>query len=176
VPKLLLSRQEVAEFVDRVLAQSRATLVRDFRGALGRYAAASGGGSAVVTRDPRRTVLVTMSDSAEILAVPSRMIEAAERDGCALGTPGLVSIVTDGFGHALCAIRIERVEQLRFCDVSPAHAWIEGEGDRTLDDWRAGHLRYFSAEAARLGLVFSEDARVNFEHFTLIAVFGRIDG
>jgi len=52
-PKLLLSRQEVAEFVDRALARSRATLVRDFRGALGRYVAKSGGGSVAVTHDPR---------------------------------------------------------------------------------------------------------------------------
>jgi hypothetical protein len=34
-----LSRAEVSEFVDRALAPSRATLVRDFRGALRRYAA-----------------------------------------------------------------------------------------------------------------------------------------
>jgi hypothetical protein len=53
VPKLLLSRHEVAEFVDRALARSRATLVRDFRGALGRYVAKSGGGSVAVTHDPR---------------------------------------------------------------------------------------------------------------------------
>jgi len=51
--KLLLSRQEVTEFVDRALARSRATLVRDFRGALGRCMAKSGGGSVAVTRDPR---------------------------------------------------------------------------------------------------------------------------
>lgn len=51
--KLLLSRQEVTEFVNRALALSRATLVRDLRGALGRYVAKSGGGSVAVTRDPR---------------------------------------------------------------------------------------------------------------------------
>lgn len=52
--KLLLSREEVTEFVDRALGRSRATLVRDFRGALRRYAAKAGEGSAAVTRDPRR--------------------------------------------------------------------------------------------------------------------------
>jgi hypothetical protein len=51
--KLLLSRQEVSEFVDRAFTRSRATLVRDLRGALGRYIAKSGGPAAVVTRDPR---------------------------------------------------------------------------------------------------------------------------
>lgn len=53
-PKLLWSRQEVAAFVDRALARSRATLVRDFRGVLGRYGVKLGEASAVVTHDPRR--------------------------------------------------------------------------------------------------------------------------
>jgi hypothetical protein len=46
-PKVLLSRQEVTDLVDRALARSRATLVRDFRGALGRYAAKSGESSSI---------------------------------------------------------------------------------------------------------------------------------
>jgi hypothetical protein len=53
-PKLLLSRQEVAEFVDRALARSRVTLMRDFRGALGRYSVKSGDEAVDVTQDPRR--------------------------------------------------------------------------------------------------------------------------
>jgi uncharacterized protein YhfF len=102
-------------------------------------------------------------------------LAAAHREAVAIPHPGLVSIVTDGFGHALCAIRSETVEQLRFADVAERHAWIEGEGDRTLGDWRAGHLQYFHSEAARLGLTFGEDELVFFEHFRLLAVFGRPD-
>jgi hypothetical protein len=44
----------VGEFVDRALTRSRATLVRDFRGALGRYAAKTGAAPGPVTPDPRR--------------------------------------------------------------------------------------------------------------------------
>src|SRR5262249_50512800 len=102
-------------------------------------------------------------------------LAACEREAVAVPQPGMVSIVTDGFGYALCAIRSERVEQLRFCDVGAAHAWVEGEGDRTLEAWREAHLDYFHAEAARLGLTFSEDAVVFFEHFRVLSVFGRSD-
>lgn len=102
-------------------------------------------------------------------------LEAAERDGVSVPRAGLVSIITDGFGYPLCAIQTERVEHLRFADITAAHAWGEAEGDRTLDDYREGHLRYFHAEAARLGLVFTEDAIVFYEHFRVLAVLGRAD-
>jgi uncharacterized protein YhfF len=100
---------------------------------------------------------------------------AAERDGTAIPHAGMVSIVTDGFGHALCAIQTEKVEHLRFGDVTARHAWIEGEGDRTLDDWREGHLEYFQREGERLGLAFDDDAVIFFEHFRVLAVLGRAD-
>ena len=102
-------------------------------------------------------------------------LAAAQREGVAIPRAGMVSIVTDGFGHALCAIRTEQVEHLRFADVTERHAFVEGEGDRTLADWRAGHLQYFGREAARLGLTFTEDEIVFFEHFRLLAVLGRAD-
>jgi uncharacterized protein YhfF len=102
-------------------------------------------------------------------------LAAAERDGSAVPHAGLVSVVTDGFGHALCAVQTERVEVLRFDQVEARHAWIEGEGDRTLEDWREGHLRYFHAEAERLGLTFAEDAEIFFEHLRVLAVLGRAD-
>lgn len=102
-------------------------------------------------------------------------VAAAERDGSAIPQVDTVSIVTDGFGYPQCAIRSERVELLRFAEIDRSHAWAEGEGDRTLEDWRDGHLRYFQREADRLGLAFSEDEVVYFEHFRVLAVFGRAD-
>ncbi|MEO7734301.1 MAG: ASCH domain-containing protein, partial [Kofleriaceae bacterium] len=106
---------------------------------------------------------------------PTGWIAAAERDGSALPQVGLVSIITDGYGHAQCAIRTERVEHLRLDQVEARHAWTEGQGDRTLEDWRAGHLAYFRGEAERLGLTFTEDAAIFFEHFRVLAVLGRAD-
>ncbi len=103
-------------------------------------------------------------------------IRASERDGSPLPREGAVSIVTDGFGYALCATRCERVEWRRFREVDEALAFAEGEGDRTLADWREAHLAYFHREAASLGLEFDEEQEVFFEHFSVLAVFGRADG
>jgi uncharacterized protein YhfF len=102
-------------------------------------------------------------------------IEAAERDGTTIAHVGMVSIVTDGFGYPACAIRTERVDHCRFGDFSAEQAWVEGEGDRTLEDWRQGHVAYFQREAAALGLTFTEDARIAFEHFRVLAILGRVD-
>jgi len=98
---------------------------------------------------------------------------ATLRDGYTIPQADTVSIVTEGFGYALCAIRTERVEHLRFADINATHAWVEGEGDRTLDEWRKGHLDYFRREARRLDLDFTEDSELFFEHFQLICVLGR---
>lgn len=103
-------------------------------------------------------------------------LDAAKKDGSTIPHVGMVSIVTDGFGYPQCAIQTERVDNCRFGDIGAEHAWVEGEGDRTLDDWRAGHLAFFHREAAHLGLTFTEDAQVFFEHFRVLAVLGRADG
>ncbi len=100
-------------------------------------------------------------------------LAASERDGSPIPRVGAISIVTDGFGYPLCAIRSEKVEQRRFRDIDAALAFAEGEGDRTLEDWRECHLAYFREEAAQLGLRFDEDQQVLFEHFSLLAVLGR---
>lgn len=100
-------------------------------------------------------------------------VAATERDG---GTPphaGMVSIVTDGFGVPLCAIETTRVERRRFGDATAEFAEAEGEGDRSLADWRAGHLRYFEAEAVRIGIAFTDDADIDFEQFRVLHVFQR---
>ncbi|HEU4535511.1 MAG TPA: ASCH domain-containing protein [Polyangiaceae bacterium] len=100
-------------------------------------------------------------------------LRAAETSGETVPQPGLVSIVTDGFGHPLCAIETERVERLPFDEVPAELAALEGEGDRSLEDWREGHLAYFTREAASLGLTFSPREVLFFETFRLLTVFGR---
>jgi len=99
---------------------------------------------------------------------------AAALDGTTVPHVGLVSIVTDGFGVPLCAIETVSVEERRFREVDAELAEAEGEGDRTLDDWREGHLRHFQGEAAALGLAFSEDEVVFFERFRVLAVLERL--
>ena len=55
-----------------------------------------------------------------------------------------------------------------FNTVTEDFAWVEGEGDRSLDYWRAAHLSYFHRECGREGTIFSEDEPIVFERFRLI--------
>jgi uncharacterized protein YhfF len=100
-------------------------------------------------------------------------VAAAERERWAIPRPGQVSIVTDAHGVPLCAIRTDRVVRGRFADADEEIARAEGEGDGTLEDWRAVHLRYFAAEGARLGLQFDDDAILIYEYFSVLRVLSR---
>jgi uncharacterized protein YhfF len=97
----------------------------------------------------------------------------AAHDGWALPRPGLVSIVTDGFGIPLCAIETTRVDHGRFGDAGPEIATAEAEGDGSFADWQAAHQRYFATESARIGVPFSDDAELCYEYFRVLRVFQR---
>jgi uncharacterized protein YhfF len=98
---------------------------------------------------------------------------ATTHDGWTPPHPGLVSIVTDGFGIPLCAIETTRVDRARFADATAEIAAAEGEADHSMADWRAAHLAYFAAESARIGIPFTEDAEMSYEYFRVVRVFWR---
>lgn len=98
---------------------------------------------------------------------------ALEKLGVLVPTPGLISVVTDGFGIPLCCIETERVERHRFGDVPDAVALGEHEGDTSLAAWRAGHRAFFVAEAERLGLPFTDNSEILTEWFRVLRVLGQ---
>ena len=81
---------------------------------------------------------------------------------------GGYSVVTSFDGEPLCVLRTTEVRHLPFLEVDARFAYEEGEGDRTLEDWRAGHRAYFSKEAPRYGFRFDDDAIVCCERFELL--------
>jgi uncharacterized protein YhfF len=101
-------------------------------------------------------------------------LTALERQGATIPTPGLLSLVTDGFGVARCVIRTLETDRARLAEVSAEFAQLEGEGDLTLEDWRDGHRWFFEAEAERLGLVFTPDEWLLLERFEVIHIVGRL--
>ena len=103
-------------------------------------------------------------------------VEAARADGTPLAVTGGVSVVTDGFGYPRLALRSTTVDERRFRDVPTADAAGEGEGDLTRADWHEGHLAYFTGEAARHALTFTDDATISIERFEVLHVIGRADG
>ena len=86
-------------------------------------------------------------------------------EGDSLPEAGEYSVILDSRGTALCVIRTTRVYVAPFREVSPEHAWREGEGDRSLAHWRAVHRDFFTRELAEAGLSFGEDLPVVCEEF-----------
>jgi uncharacterized protein YhfF len=100
-------------------------------------------------------------------------VATMEHDGLPMPTPGLISIITDGFGMPLCAIETERIVRARFRDATEEIAIAEDEGDCSLEDWRLGHRKYFETEAQRIGIAFDDDAELFHEYFRVVRVLHR---
>ncbi len=83
---------------------------------------------------------------------PKRATTSREDDyregGDRMPAPGDHSVILDGEGRPICIIRTTSVEIRPFGEVDAAFAWDEGEGDRSLEDWRRGHLWYFDSVGA----------------------------
>ncbi|HTQ34254.1 MAG TPA: ASCH domain-containing protein [Stellaceae bacterium] len=75
-------------------------------------------------------------------------------------------VMLDGAGRPRAVIETVELTQRRFDEVDAAFAFDEGENDRSLDDWRRAHERYFT----RLGQ-FAVDMMLYCERFRVVAVF-----
>ncbi len=91
-----------------------------------------------------------------------------EHEGEAIPQVGDFSIVTDGAAVARCVIRTTRVDVVPFNEVSAEFAATEGEGDLSLEYWREGHWRYFTAELAGFGRAAEADMPVVCERFEVV--------
>lgn len=103
----------------------------------------------------------------------SASLVAQDLQGLVVPSVGLLSIVTDGFGIPLCLIETMETRHVAFQDVTPDVASGEGEGDLSYEDWRDGHVAYFSREAQELGLEFAANTMVFNERFEVRKIFGQ---
>ncbi|HSY85523.1 MAG TPA: ASCH domain-containing protein [Verrucomicrobiae bacterium] len=105
----------------------------------------------------------------ELLALVLAGLKRATCWAAAQGTQGvevgLRSVVTDGQGKRRAVIETIELTRRRFMDVDESFAYDEGEGNRTLDDWRAAHRDYFTREGT-----YADDMEVYCERFRLIQV------
>jgi uncharacterized protein YhfF len=74
-------------------------------------------------------------------------------------------IVKDGQGRPSAILETVEVTRRRFGEVDAAFAYDEGEGGRTLADWRKAHMRYFTRRGE-----FSPDMELYCERFRLVEV------
>lgn len=80
---------------------------------------------------------------------------------------GALSIVLDGAGHPRALLATTEVEVVPFDQVDAEHAAAEGEGDRSLAQWRADHERFFTT-VDPLGRGFRNDMPVVLERFEVL--------
>lgn len=86
--------------------------------------------------------LVTLVMAGTKTATSSARSEYEEDDD--LPTPGMLSILLDSAGHPRALLRTTEVSVKAFYDVSEEHAFAEGEGRRSLSDWRSAHAEFFA--------------------------------
>ena len=103
-----------------------------------------------------------------------------ERGSEPLPQAGQVLAVIDSAQRPVAAIEITEVRVIRLADVDLRHAVDEGEGDRSVAQWRAGHEGFWhSAEVrAELGVpqfTVNDDTLVVVERFRLVTSTSRRD-
>jgi uncharacterized protein YhfF len=81
---------------------------------------------------------------------------------------GRRDVVLDGQGRPAALIETFEVTIRRFDEMDEQFAHEEGEGLRTLADWRAGHEAYFTRNGG-----FSPDMLLVCERFRLVEVLKR---
>lgn len=81
---------------------------------------------------------------------------------------GELSIVTDFYGEAKCIIETKNISILPFFKVNKNFAYKEGEGNKSLEYWREGHIKFFNRQLKSLDMEFSEDMLVVCEEFEVI--------
>lgn len=91
-----------------------------------------------------------------------------EKTGSKLPVVGEIFIVKDWAGNAVCIVQTRKVTIMPFNEVTEAHAYIEGEGDRSLKYWKEVHTLFYQAELKNLGLKFEESMPIVFEEFERI--------
>lgn len=88
-----------------------------------------------------------------------------EADGEAVPEVGDLSIILDGAGAPRAVLEVTEVSTVPFTEVGDKHAGSEGEGDRSLADWRSIHETFWRDHGAR---GFQPDMPVVCERFRLL--------
>ena len=90
-----------------------------------------------------------------------------------LPAPGLRQAVIDSSGHRVAVIETTAVRVIRLGDIDIAHALGEGEGYRSVAEWRAGHERFWHSPEVRSELgdpefTVNDDTLVVAQTFSLL--------
>src|SRR5690606_23819413 len=85
-----------------------------------------------------------------------------------LPVKGDLAIVTDWNGNPVAVTKTTKVEIVQFKDITPEYAFIEGEGDKSLDYWKEVHWAYYTRELSEYKLKPTLDMELVCEYFETI--------
>ena len=81
---------------------------------------------------------------------------------------GDYAIVTDWTGHAIAVTRTVSVEIKKFGEIDEEFARAEGEGDLTLEWWRAAHRAYYENVLTGSQYKVDDDLEIACESFEVV--------
>ena len=91
-----------------------------------------------------------------------------EAEGNPIPEVGLITIALDGHGEPLCIVETVEISIRKYNEVDADFARAEGEGDLSLEYWRAAHKRFFTRVLSKFGREFSEEMPLVCERFRVI--------
>ncbi|MQS89244.1 ASCH domain-containing protein [Companilactobacillus mishanensis] len=80
---------------------------------------------------------------------------------------GDYNIILDGRGNPGCVTQTKVSEVVPFNSVTAEHAFLEGEGDKSLDYWRKVHTEFFKKEYSASDKTFNDNISCLCEYFEL---------
>ncbi|MFD7560628.1 ASCH domain-containing protein [Streptomyces sp. NPDC059835] len=103
----------------------------------------------------------------------SGLVLEYERENEPLPKAGRQSAVVDSDGRRIAVIELTEVRVIRLADVDLQHALDEGEGDKSVAEWRAGHERFWHSAEVREELgdpdfTVNDDTQVLAQRFRLV--------
>lgn len=96
------------------------------------------------------------------------LLWAYEHDDKPLPAEGDHWIVLGRSARPTCVIETNFVEVLPFDEVPALYARLGGEGDRSVEHWRALYWHYIERECERIGRAADRRAPLVMEHFTCV--------
>ena len=81
---------------------------------------------------------------------------------------GLHNVILDGQGKAVAILETISVDVVPFDEVTTEHAYLEGEGDQSLEHWREVHEPIFKKELEEVNLEFHYKIPIVCEKFRLL--------
>lgn len=105
---------------------------------------------------------------AKIKTATASALIAYETEKEPLPELGGYSVVLYDDGSAAGVIRNTKLSLVPFLEVSEEHAYKEGEGSRTLEEWREIHRRLFTPDYEAAGKPFDGNGLCVLEEFELV--------